>query len=118
MSAVFSTASHCVLQYLPAVVWHEQTGCAHFTGFVAVIFSPSSHQVRKIRVAMVPIREKSCCPQKNTFLGTPLAGLLLYAGLLVSVELFPASRSTSLLGTGVRCSELDMLRVKQLLRYS
>jgi len=72
----------------------------------------------KIRVVMVVTRERSCCPQKNTFPGTPLAGLLLYAGLLVSVELFPASRSTSLLGTGVRCSELDMLRVKQLLRYS
>jgi len=30
MSGVFSMASHWVLQYLPELVMHEQTGCAHF----------------------------------------------------------------------------------------
>jgi hypothetical protein len=40
MSGVFSMASHCVLQYLPEVVTHEQTGCAHFTAFSgAILFS-------------------------------------------------------------------------------
>jgi hypothetical protein len=40
MSGVFSIASHCVLQYLPEVVRHEQTGCAHFTAFSgAILFS-------------------------------------------------------------------------------
>ena len=33
MSGVFSMASHWVLQYLPDVVVHEQTGCAHFSAF-------------------------------------------------------------------------------------
>jgi hypothetical protein len=40
MSGVFSIAAHSVLQYLPEVVMHEQTGCAHFSGFVVDIFSP------------------------------------------------------------------------------
>jgi hypothetical protein len=30
MSGVFSTASHCALQYFPALIWQEQFGCAHF----------------------------------------------------------------------------------------
>jgi hypothetical protein len=29
MSGVFSIAAHSVLQYLPDVITHEQTGCAH-----------------------------------------------------------------------------------------
>jgi hypothetical protein len=37
MSGVFSIAAHSVLQYLPDVVTHEQTGCAHFSLFVAAI---------------------------------------------------------------------------------
>jgi hypothetical protein len=37
MSGVFSMASHWVLQYLPDVVTHEQTGCAHFSPFAVVI---------------------------------------------------------------------------------
>jgi hypothetical protein len=37
MSGVFSIASHCVLQYLPDVITHEQTGRAHFSAFVAAI---------------------------------------------------------------------------------
>lgn len=37
MSGVFSMASHCVLQYLPDVVMHEQTGWAHFSAFAVVI---------------------------------------------------------------------------------
>jgi hypothetical protein len=30
-------AAHSVLQYLPEVVMHEQTGCAHFSGVVVDI---------------------------------------------------------------------------------
>jgi hypothetical protein len=33
MSAVFSIASHSILQYLPEVAKHEQIGCAHFSPF-------------------------------------------------------------------------------------
>ena len=45
MSGVFSIASHWVLQYLPDVVTHEQTGCAHFSAFAfAIFFSPISGQ--------------------------------------------------------------------------
>jgi hypothetical protein len=40
MSGVFSIAAHSVLQYLPEVVSHEQTGCAHFCPLVVSIFSP------------------------------------------------------------------------------
>jgi hypothetical protein len=40
MSGVFSIAAHSVLQYLPDVVMHEQTGCAHFSAFVVAIVSP------------------------------------------------------------------------------
>ena len=39
MSGIFSIASHWVLQYLPDVVTHEQTGCAHFSAFGLDIFS-------------------------------------------------------------------------------
>jgi len=38
MSGVFSIASHCALQYLPAVVPQEQTGCAHFSVFAVSIY--------------------------------------------------------------------------------
>jgi hypothetical protein len=34
-------AAHSTLQYLPEVVRHEQTGCAHFSAFVVAIVSPS-----------------------------------------------------------------------------
>src|SRR5580704_8624118 len=37
MSGVFSMASHWALQYLPDVVMHEQTGCAHFSAFAVAI---------------------------------------------------------------------------------
>jgi hypothetical protein len=37
ISGVFSMASHWVLQYLPDVVMHEQTGWAHFSAFAVVI---------------------------------------------------------------------------------
>jgi hypothetical protein len=40
MSGVFSIASHWALQNLPSVVMHEQTGCAHLSGFGVVILSP------------------------------------------------------------------------------
>lgn len=39
MSGVFSAASHCVLQYLPDVVAHEQTGCAHLSPSAVAIFN-------------------------------------------------------------------------------
>jgi hypothetical protein len=39
MSGVFSIASHWVLQYLPDVVIHEQTGCAHFLASGSILFS-------------------------------------------------------------------------------
>jgi hypothetical protein len=35
-------ASHAALQYLPDVVGHEQTGCAHFSSFTGVIIIPSN----------------------------------------------------------------------------
>src|ERR1039458_969954 len=38
-SCVFSIGSHSVLQYLPDVVTHEQTGGAHFSAFAGAIFS-------------------------------------------------------------------------------
>jgi hypothetical protein len=45
MSGVFSIAAHAVLQYLPDVVTHEQTGCAHFWPFAgAISFLPTSDQ--------------------------------------------------------------------------
>src|ERR1700722_14076672 len=37
MSGVFSIASHSMLQYLPDVAMHEQTGCAHFWEFAVDI---------------------------------------------------------------------------------
>jgi hypothetical protein len=40
MSGIFSMASHWALQYLPDVVTHEQTGCAHFSAFGLDIFFP------------------------------------------------------------------------------
>jgi len=36
-SGVFSMAAHSVLQYLPVVAMHEQTGCAHFSVLIGVI---------------------------------------------------------------------------------
>jgi hypothetical protein len=39
MSGVFSIASHSALQYVPDVVLHEQTGCAHFPDSFGVIHS-------------------------------------------------------------------------------
>jgi len=37
MPGVFSIASHSVLQYLPDMVTHEQTGCAHFSPLAGAI---------------------------------------------------------------------------------
>ena len=48
MSGVFSIASHWVLQYLPDVGTHEQTGCAHFSAFGLDIFFPNSDQQQVI----------------------------------------------------------------------
>jgi hypothetical protein len=39
MSGVFSIAPHSVLQYLPDIVTHEQTGGTHFSAFAVVISS-------------------------------------------------------------------------------
>jgi hypothetical protein len=47
MSGVFSIASHWVLQYLPDVVAHEQTGCAHFSAFgldISFLLTWDQHQ--------------------------------------------------------------------------
>lgn len=44
-SGVFSIASQSLLHYLPDVVGHEQTGCAHFSAFAeAISFLLSSDQ--------------------------------------------------------------------------
>jgi hypothetical protein len=48
MSGVFSIASHSVLQYLPDLVRHEQTGWAHFSAFAeAISFLLSTNQERQ-----------------------------------------------------------------------
>jgi hypothetical protein len=45
MSGVFSMAAHSALQYLPDVITHEQTGCAHLWPFsVAISFLLDSDQ--------------------------------------------------------------------------
>ena len=66
MSGVFSIASHWVLQYLPDVVTHEQTGCAHFSAFVvAMSFLLASDRRRVIQVGILNTREKRFCPIKD-----------------------------------------------------
>lgn len=72
MSGVFSVVSHSTLQYFPDVVRHEQTGWAHFSAFVAVIFPlKKSHHQRMIRAAMLVNRQKLFCTQRNTLRLSP-----------------------------------------------
>jgi hypothetical protein len=42
-------ASDWALQYLPEVVIHVQTGCAHFVAFVAAIVFFLRHRIKTIR---------------------------------------------------------------------
>jgi hypothetical protein len=66
MSGVFSIASHRVLQYLPDVVTHEQTGCAHFSAFVvAISFLLASDRQRVIQEGILNTREKRFCPIRD-----------------------------------------------------
>jgi hypothetical protein len=66
MSGVFSIASHWVLQYLPDVVTHEQTGCAHFSAFaVAISFLLASDRQRVIQGGILNTWEKRFCPIKD-----------------------------------------------------
>ena len=68
MSGVFSIASHSVLQYLPDVVTHEQTGCAHFSAFaVAISFLLGWDQQRMIQDGILDTGKKRFRPKRNTF---------------------------------------------------
>jgi hypothetical protein len=68
MSGVLSIAAHSVLQYLPDVVTHEQTGCAHFPAFAVVIaFLLASGQQRVIQEGIIDTSKRRFCPKKNTF---------------------------------------------------
>jgi hypothetical protein len=59
ISGVFAVASHSVLQYLPDVVTHEQTGCAHFSVFVgAISFLPTFDQEWKMQTQNISLRGK------------------------------------------------------------
>jgi hypothetical protein len=71
MSGVFSMASHWVLQYLPDVVMQEQMGCAHFSAFSAVIFSPNVGSRTDDPRGMLVLTKGHFCPERNTF-GRPL----------------------------------------------
>jgi hypothetical protein len=67
MSGVFSIASHWVLQYLPDVITHVQTGCAHFWGFaVAISFLLASGHHRVIQDGILITGTKRFCPIRNT----------------------------------------------------
>ena len=66
MSGVFSMASHWVLQYLPDVVTHEQTGCAHFlTVSLVISFLLVSDHKRVIRGNMLGQRLKAFLYKKE-----------------------------------------------------
>ena len=68
ISGVFSIASHSVLQYLPDVVTHEQTGWAHFSTFAVVISSPlDSDQQRMIPGNILGIADRRFCTERDTF---------------------------------------------------
>jgi len=67
MSGVFSIASHSVLQYLPEVVRHEQTGWAHLSAFAeAISFLQSSNQERTIQALTVATSRMCFCTEMNT----------------------------------------------------
>jgi hypothetical protein len=67
MSGVFSIASHSVLQYLPDVVRHEQTGWAHFSAFAeAISFLLGSDQERTIQALTIATSREYFCTEMNT----------------------------------------------------
>jgi hypothetical protein len=68
MSGVFSIAAHSVLQYLPDVVRHKQTGWAHFSAFAeAISFLLGSDQERTIQALTVATsREYFCTENEHT----------------------------------------------------
>jgi hypothetical protein len=67
MSGVFSMAAHSVLQYLPDVATHEQTGCAHFSPFArAISFLPTSDEERMIQAPILVTRGKCFYTERNT----------------------------------------------------
>jgi|GEM_PF-3202037 hypothetical protein len=80
MSGVLSMASHWVLQYLPDVGTHEQTGCAHFSAFAVVIsFLPSSDQQPMIPDPILDAAKKSFCLIENIFGFRSRSGIRRYA---------------------------------------
>jgi hypothetical protein len=75
MSGAFSKGSHWVLQYLPDVVTHEQTGRAHFSSFaVAISFLLASDQQRVIQNRILDTGEKRFRSIRNTFQLGPQSG--------------------------------------------
>jgi hypothetical protein len=67
MSGVFSIASHWALQYLPDVVRHEQTGCAHFTVFSGVISFLLAFESRVIlQTSIIVSSEEHFCAERDT----------------------------------------------------
>jgi len=86
MSGVFAVASHSVLQYLPDVVTHEQTGCAHFSVFVgAISFLPTLDQEWMIQTQNGSLRCK----------------LFLYRKEHIAMSLFFATRRRLVFGESV-----------------
>jgi hypothetical protein len=68
MSGIFSIASHWVLQYLPDVVTHEQTGCAHFSDFAVANSSLlGSDQKQVIQDDILDTGKRHICPIRNRF---------------------------------------------------
>ena len=66
-SGVFSIASQSLLQYLPDVVGHEQTGCAHFSAFAeAISFLLSSDQEGTTQAAILVSNCECFCTEMNT----------------------------------------------------
>ena len=67
MSGVFSIASHSTLQYLLAVVMHEQTGCAHFSVFVSVISFLLNRSIKDDPPNKVVAEDEHFCTKRNIF---------------------------------------------------
>jgi hypothetical protein len=67
MSGVFSIAWHAVLQSLPDVVRHAQTGWAHFSAFTeAISFLLSSDQEWTIQAAILATGREDFCTEMHT----------------------------------------------------
>ena len=76
MSGVFSIASHWALQYLPAVVTQEQTGCAHFSPFVVSIsFLLEGSMAVAARMLYAP--RKQICAEWNTMRDWPIVAAVV-----------------------------------------